>query len=256
MSLIAELFEKISHPTRLKILSLLQDNPMNFSQLKAALNIDSNGNLDHHLKKLDTLIYLDAGGLYKLSDDGREAIQAIEIMEATIKPRKEPEVSAQANRVFYAFLAITIVFPIAVAVPLVLQAFSEGSTLASVAGMLGILIAMTVGLVLAVFSYKRTIKADLASSEPLTYFPSSKDPWSRGDWLRNVGFFGSYLGAFLSLIYIEFSSVDLPGKFMWVVVSLLVLIALGYTSQTLIYSVIEKANSRIRSSQTPKSTAA
>ncbi len=76
---------------------------MNFSQLKAALNIDSNGNLDHHLKKLDTLIYLDAGGLYKLSDDGKEAIQAIEVMEAAIKPKKEPEVSAQANRVFYAF---------------------------------------------------------------------------------------------------------------------------------------------------------
>ena len=63
MSVIAELFEKISHPTRLKILKLLQDDPMNFTQLKNALNIQSNGNLDHHLKKLDTLIYLDAGGL-------------------------------------------------------------------------------------------------------------------------------------------------------------------------------------------------
>ncbi len=54
MSVIAELFEKVSHPTRLKILSLLQDDPMNFSQLKNALNIESNGNLDHHLKKIDT----------------------------------------------------------------------------------------------------------------------------------------------------------------------------------------------------------
>jgi predicted transcriptional regulator len=93
MSVIADLFEKISHPTRLKILELLQDNPMNFSQLKAALNIESNGNLDHHLKKLDTLIHLDAGGLYKLSDDGRETIQAVKVMESSIIPKRQTRYS-------------------------------------------------------------------------------------------------------------------------------------------------------------------
>lgn len=253
MSVIAELFEKISHPTRLKILSLLQDNPLNFSQLKAALKIESNGNLDHHLKKLDTLIYLDAGGLYKLSDDGREAIQAVQVMEATIAPKKEPAVSSQANRVFYAFLAITCIFPLAVAIPLIVSGLSE-FTPAALAGMLGVLVAVFVGLVVAVLSYKRTIKADLVSSEPLTYFPSSKDPWGRGDWLRNVSYFGSYLAAFLSLVYIEFASVDFPGKFVWIVVTLLVLIVLGYTSQSMIYTVMEKANGRIRNQQANQAT--
>ncbi len=249
MSLIAELFEKISHPTRLKILNLLQDNPMNFSQLKNALNIESNGNLDHHLKKLDTLIYLDAGGLYKLSDDGKEAIQAVQVMEASITPKKETVASAQGNRVFYAFLAITCVFPLSVAVALFLTAPVGTSTAAFIGTATG-LIAVFVGLLAAVVGFRRNIKADIQSSESLTYFPSSKDPWSSGDWFRNVGFFGSYLAMFFSLVYIEFSATDFPAKLVWTVLSLLALIALGFTSQSIIYAVIEKANGRIRRNQT------
>jgi DNA-binding transcriptional ArsR family regulator len=245
MSLIAELFEKISHPTRLKILSLLEDNPLNFSQLKAALNIDSNGNLDHHLKKLDTLIYLDTGGLYKLSDDGKEALQAVQVMEATIKPKKETSVSVQANRVFYAFLAITCIFPISVAVAL-FTFTSLGSSIQTIIATATGLVAVFVGLLAAVVGFRRTIKTDMQSTLPLTYFPSSNDPWSRGDWYRNVGFFGSYLAMFFALVYIEFSPVDFAGKLVWVVLSLVALIALGFTSQGIIYAIIEKANSRIK----------
>jgi DNA-binding transcriptional ArsR family regulator len=249
MSLIAELFEKISHPTRLKILNLLQDDSMNFSQLKNALNIESNGNLDHHLKKLDTLIYLDAGGLYKLSDDGKEAIRAVQVMEASITPKTETAATAQGKKVLYAFLAITCVFPLSVAAALILTAPSEGSTQALVGTAVG-LVAVFVGLLAAVFEFRKTIKADSQSTESLTYFPSGKDPWSTGDWLRNVGFFASYLAMFSSLLYIEFSSADFPAKIVWLVLSLLALIALGFTSQSIIYAVIEKANSRIRRAQT------
>jgi DNA-binding transcriptional ArsR family regulator len=248
MSEIAELFEKISHPTRLKILALLQDNPMNFSQLKAALNIESNGNLDHHLKKLDALIYLDAGGLYKLSDDGKEAIQAVQIMESTITPKKPTVASKQGNKVFYAFLAITCVFPISVAVALFLSELFGGSIQAVIGSATG-LIAVFIGLLAAVVGFRRNIKVDTKSTESLTYFPSSKDPWSRGDWYRNVGFFGSYLAMFFSLVYVEFSPFELPAKLAWVVLSLLALIALGFTSQSIIYAVIEKANGRIRGNQ-------
>ena len=83
----------------------------------------------------------------------------------------------------------------------------------------------------------------------MTYFPSGKDPWSSGDWLRNVGFFGSYLAMFFSLVYIEFSSIEFTGKLIWIVLSLLALIALGFTSQSVIYAVIEKANYRLRRAQ-------
>jgi DNA-binding HxlR family transcriptional regulator len=248
MSIIAELFEKISHPTRLKILTLLQDNPMNFSQLKAALNIESNGNLDHHLKKLDTLIFLDVGGLYKLSDDGKEAIQAVHVMESTIKPKKPTVASKQGNRVFCAFIAITCVFPLSVAVALFFSASFNGSIQAAI-GTATALIAVFIGLLAAVVGFRRNIKADTQSAESLTYFPSSKDPWSRGDYYRNVGFFGSYLAVFFSLVYIEFSPIEFTAKLAWVVLSLIALIALGFTSQSIIYNVIEKANSRIRGHQ-------
>ncbi len=248
MSVIAELFEKISHPTRLRILSLLQDNPMNFSRLKAALNIESNGNLDHHLKKLDTLIYLDAGGLYKLSDDGYEAIRAVQVMESSMPSKKDTAVTTQGNKVFYAFLAITCVFPLSVAVALFMTTPAGTSTAAFIGTATG-LIAVFIGLLAAVVGFRRTIKADMTSTESLTYFPSSKDPWSRGDWFRNVGFFGSYLAMFFSLVYIEFSAIDFPVKLVWTVLSLLALIALGFTSQSIIYAVIEKANGRIRRKQ-------
>jgi hypothetical protein len=51
---------------------------------------------------------------------------------------------------------------------------------------------------------------------------------------------------FFSLVYIEFSPIDFPGKLAWLVLSLLSLIALGFTSQGIIYEVIEKANGRIK----------
>ncbi|MEM2320151.1 MAG: ArsR family transcriptional regulator [Candidatus Bathyarchaeia archaeon] len=40
MSDVSELFEKISHPTRVKILKLLDDSPLSFSQLKNKLDIE------------------------------------------------------------------------------------------------------------------------------------------------------------------------------------------------------------------------
>jgi hypothetical protein len=167
-------------------------------------------------------------------------------MEANITPKKETTVSAQANKVFYAFLAITCIFPVSVAAALF--AFTSiGSSIGALIATATGLIAVFVGLLAAVVSFKKNIKADMQSVEPLTYFPSGKDPWSRGDWYRNVGFFGSFLAMFFSLVYIEFSPIDFPGKLAWLMLSLVALIALGFTSQGIIYAVIEKANSRIKS---------
>jgi len=59
MSKIPEAFDGISHPTRVKILKFLEASPLNFSQLKKELRIESSGNLDHHPRKLQDLIYLD-----------------------------------------------------------------------------------------------------------------------------------------------------------------------------------------------------
>ena len=77
----AELFEAISHPIRIKILKLLEKQPSSFASLKRQLNIDSSGNLDHHLKKLGPLIMTREDGLYALSGAGKEALISIAAIE-------------------------------------------------------------------------------------------------------------------------------------------------------------------------------
>lgn len=70
-------FEAIAHPLRIRILKLLAERPMSFSELKRRLGIKSSGKLDFHLKKLDNLIVLDEDGKYTLTREGYAALQAI-----------------------------------------------------------------------------------------------------------------------------------------------------------------------------------
>ena len=72
-----EVFEAISHPLRIKILQLLAEHPMSFSELKKALGVRSSGKLDFHLKKLGGLIALNSDGRYTLTKEGYAALQAI-----------------------------------------------------------------------------------------------------------------------------------------------------------------------------------
>jgi hypothetical protein len=73
----AELFEAISHETRIHALFALRDGPVGFADLKKGLGISSSGNLQHHIGKLGGLVHTDADGMYTLTDQGREAIIAI-----------------------------------------------------------------------------------------------------------------------------------------------------------------------------------
>lgn len=77
----SELFEAISHPTRIRILKILEDHPTSFAALKRELSIDSSGNLDHHLKKLSGLVLVQRDGLYALTDDGKEALTSVRTIE-------------------------------------------------------------------------------------------------------------------------------------------------------------------------------
>jgi len=76
-----ELFEAISHPARIKILKILEKQPASFASLKRQLDIESSGNLDHHLKKLKQLITVREDGLYGLTDAGKEALLSIKTIE-------------------------------------------------------------------------------------------------------------------------------------------------------------------------------
>ncbi len=87
----ASLFEAISHSTRIKILYTLHESSLGFSELKHRLDIKSSGNLQHHLTKLGSLIEL-RGGIYSLSDDGREAVMAIDAVRRMQNRRQSDRV--------------------------------------------------------------------------------------------------------------------------------------------------------------------
>ncbi len=88
----ASLFEAISHETRIRILFLLRDHALGFSELKNQLEIKSSGNLQHHLGKLGTLIHFNEEGLYSLTDSGKEAIMAIRAVRRTQNRQKSDRI--------------------------------------------------------------------------------------------------------------------------------------------------------------------
>ena len=69
------IFEALSHPTRVKILKLVQEKGLAFSALKHELGFESSGQLQHHLQKLTGFITIEqATECYCLTDTGRLAL--------------------------------------------------------------------------------------------------------------------------------------------------------------------------------------
>ncbi|MHA1135854.1 MAG: winged helix-turn-helix domain-containing protein [Candidatus Thorarchaeota archaeon] len=75
-----EVFEAISHPIRIRILRELAKKPIRFADLKRNLRIKSGGQLDFHLKKMETVIATDEDGLYTLNAQGFAALRAVYIV--------------------------------------------------------------------------------------------------------------------------------------------------------------------------------
>jgi DNA-binding transcriptional ArsR family regulator len=82
----AELFDALGHPTRIKILQVLNQRAMTFSELKKEVGIESSGHLSFHLGKLNLLLRVTPEGVYELTDDGREALHLAEVMSQTGSP--------------------------------------------------------------------------------------------------------------------------------------------------------------------------
>ena len=82
----AELFDALGHPTRIKILQVLSERPLSFSELKKEVGIESSGHLSFHLGKLNLLVRVNPDGAYELTDDGREALHLAEVMNTTSSP--------------------------------------------------------------------------------------------------------------------------------------------------------------------------
>jgi outer membrane protein assembly factor BamB/DNA-binding HxlR family transcriptional regulator len=77
----AEIFDALGHPTRIIILKALKEEALGFADLKKKVGIDSSGHLQHHLNKLDGLIKTDEHGKYCLSDQGKDALLSVQIVE-------------------------------------------------------------------------------------------------------------------------------------------------------------------------------
>lgn len=78
----AELFDALSHPTRIRILKVLDAQPLTFAEIKRTSGIESSGHMQHHLAKLGDLIKQTEGGKYALSDDGKEALRVLETIRS------------------------------------------------------------------------------------------------------------------------------------------------------------------------------
>lgn len=83
----AELFEALGHPIRLEILQSLSNEPLSFSELKRKVKIESSGHLSFHLNKLRDLVTTNPEGNYQLTDEGKEALTAIRIIETFVKAK-------------------------------------------------------------------------------------------------------------------------------------------------------------------------
>ena len=84
----AEIFDALGHPTRILILKVLSEGSLGFADLKKKTAIESSGHLQHHLSKLNGLIKTDDYGKYCLSDEGKDALLTVQIVENT-SPRSK-----------------------------------------------------------------------------------------------------------------------------------------------------------------------
>ncbi|MBD3408279.1 MAG: helix-turn-helix domain-containing protein [Candidatus Lokiarchaeota archaeon] len=75
-----EVFDAISHPIRIRLLKALTGKPIGFADLKRQLKIDSSGQLDFHLKKMQPLIDITDHGLYTLNSQGYAALTAVGVV--------------------------------------------------------------------------------------------------------------------------------------------------------------------------------
>ncbi|HRR54196.1 MAG TPA: helix-turn-helix domain-containing protein [Candidatus Methanomethylicus sp.] len=91
----AELFETLGHPVRIRLLQVLAESPLGFSELKRAIGVESSGQLQFHLGKLQGLVKNTPEGNYALTDEGKEALR---IVAALPHPESAPQTKAGRRR--------------------------------------------------------------------------------------------------------------------------------------------------------------
>ncbi len=102
----------LKHPLRRKILRMLSESPLGFSEILESLSIDS-GHLNYHLKNLGDLITRNENGKYMLSTAGWAAVRLMGKVE-------EQEESVEINKRKRRISKTTIVFSVLFAVSLLI----------------------------------------------------------------------------------------------------------------------------------------
>ena len=84
------MFSSLKHPARRKILRVLSDKPLAFSEMLELLGISSS-NLTYHLENLGELVSKDETGVYRLSTFGQAAVGTMKIVEdaPVIQPKNK-----------------------------------------------------------------------------------------------------------------------------------------------------------------------
>jgi hypothetical protein len=80
------IFQALSHPLRVKMLTYIDGNELTFSSLKQRMGMESSGQLQHHLQKLSGLVVVKANGSYGLTDAGRRALDLFRESESSGTP--------------------------------------------------------------------------------------------------------------------------------------------------------------------------
>ncbi len=80
----SSIFLALKHPVRRRILMMLRDSPLAYTEILNKLKVET-GFLNYHLEKLDQLIKKDKDGKYSLSELGEAALALIKRIEPSSK---------------------------------------------------------------------------------------------------------------------------------------------------------------------------
>jgi DNA-binding transcriptional ArsR family regulator len=88
------MFSSLKHPARRKILRILADKPLTFSEMVDLLGVSSS-NLTYHLESLGEIVTKNDDGVYRLSTFGLAAVDTMKVVEEAppIQPKKRTSLS-------------------------------------------------------------------------------------------------------------------------------------------------------------------
>ena len=105
------MFSSLKHPARRKILRILSEKPLSFSEMLELLGVSS-PNLTYHLESLGELVTRDEIGVYRLSTFGLASVNTMRVVEEApeVQPKKRLGLSFKWKTVLGILLIGLIVF--------------------------------------------------------------------------------------------------------------------------------------------------